>query len=898
MASSADRKVISYVADVQDVKSKLKELQRLNSKFSKGVGTGMSKEFKQVGKSLGSIKTSEAKKGLNDLANTSTKTSQTFKKLDGSLVSVTKSTRVNAKGVAKTTTAYKDLDQNTVSLGQNIGRLAKRAALTIPLWLALRGTMQAVIGTFKDGAKALLEEDKAFQKAKRNHQGTTTQIDGNFKRLQESALELSLITGESVSDITTAFQRFATTGLDFETSMAGATASTKAAILLFGETEQIANAVARAFRILGGRTNEYTSKGEELEAFLAQIAELWKDNAFEIDEFSAAFERFATQARSSNISLKETATLLSTLQTAGVRGTRAGRLLSTAVLKMDKNFDMFGKTLGVNLKSTNSTFERLRMVTRAIDELNASNPIAASQAISNLFGIRAGTVTKALVVMGKTLDANAEKVSSIKLFNAEFKEQNKQLHRLAKQFTNINTQIKKAFVSGVIGGTEFNNTLMLINDTLRLVQINAKEIGPAMADGLSLAGVFKEFNKVASVLATIRPLIEGLSNGFDKESLDNYIDSLKNIPRSLLSGYSAAEDLSNSILRTLGITDALVTKEEKLAKLKKDEQEASDLIYNAIKASPEQEQDIAQKVLNIKLDQLKAQGALNSQLLKAKSILIDRLGIEEQTIDKISRQLELEQSLSEEKRLQSKLGSDSLVLFKIAKEHGVDTAKQIGEVLSGDVDFSNFVRRGGEVVDIFKDKFASVFEQQQAEAFFKGNTVPGLEDLRGGSGIKIEEQAIRGKTNATDAIIALSKSLSKFTSLEKIQANTMRVTAQNVEIASENKIASNAGLNNVIPNGLPTPKNAITNADFVSSIPTPKNAITNADFTNVPKRPGTLTNADLTSGSSKQETNLNFASGSFILHGGATEKDAELVKKAVKEAIKQVDNKYLGKQAI
>ncbi len=898
MASSADRKVISYVADVQDVKRKLKELQRLNSKFSKGVGTGMSKEFKQVGKSLGSIKTSEAKKGLNDLANTSTKTSQTFKKLDGSLVSVTKSTRVNAKGVAKTTTAYKDLDQNTVSLGQNIGRLAKRAALTIPLWLALRGTMQAVVGTFKEGAKTLIEQDKAFQKAKRNLQGTTTQIDANFKQLQQSALELSLITGESVADITTAFQRFATTGLDFETSMAGASASVKAAILLFGETEQIANAVARAFRILGGRTDEYASKGEELEAFLAQIAELWKDNAFEIDEFSSAFERFSTQASVSNISLKETAILLATLQTAGIRGSRAGRLLSTAALKMNKNFDMFGKTLGINLKSVDSTFDRLRMVTGAIAELNKTNPVAASQAVSKLFQIRGGQTVQALTVMGDTLDANIKKISGLKTFNEEFKEQNKQLHRLVKQFKNLNTEIAKGFVSGVVGGKKFNSTLGLINDMLRLIQLNAKSLGPAMAEGFDLSGVFKQFNNAASVLGTINPLITGITKGFDKKNIDNFIESLKKIPRTFITGYSAAEGLSDSILKSLGITKELVTEEEKLAKLKKAEKEANDEIYNAIEASPEQTQDIAQTILNIKLSQLKTQGALNSQLLKAKSILIERLGIEEQTIDKISRQLELEQSLSEEKRLQSQLGSESLILFKIAKEHGVDTAKQIGEVLSGDVDFSNFVRRGGEVVDIFKDKFASVFEQQQAEAFFKGNTVPGLEDLRGGSGIKIEEPAIRGKINTTDAIIAMSKALSKFTSLEKIQANTMRVTAQNVEIASENKIASNAGLNNVIPNGLPTPKNAITNADFVSSIPTPKNAITNADFTNVPKRPGTLTNADLTSGSSKQETNLNFASGSFILHGGATEKDAELVKKAVKEAIKQVDNKYLGKQAI
>ena len=78
-------------------------------------------------------------------------------------------------------------------------------------------------------------------------------------------------------------------------------------------------------------------------------------------------------------------------------------------------------------------------------------------------------------------------------------------------------------------------------------------------------------------------------------------------------------------------------------------------------------------------------------------------------------------------------------LFDIAKTQGVNIAKQVSDVLSGSMDFSQFVRKGGAAVDIFKKEFSDIYEQQQAIAFFKGSSVPGEKALRGGSRIGIQE---------------------------------------------------------------------------------------------------------------------------------------------------------------
>ena len=108
-----------------------------------------------------------------------------------------------------------------------------------------------------------------------------------------------------------------------------------------------------------------------------------------------------------------------------------------------------------------------------------------------------------------------------------------------------------------------------------------------------------------------------------------------------------------------------------------------------------------------------------------------------------------------------KLGSDSIKLFEIAKEHGTDVAKKIGDVLAGNVDFSTFAKKGGKELDAFKDKFANLFKQKQAEAFFKGEKIPGeggfnfsTKRLSGGAGIDIQEDlTARAKRYSPEAEI-------------------------------------------------------------------------------------------------------------------------------------------------
>lgn len=188
----------------------------------------------------------------------------------------------------------------------------------------------------------------------------------------------------------------------------------------------------------------------------------------------------------------------------------------------------------------------------------------------------------------------------------------------------------------------------------------------------------------------------------------------------------------------------------------------------------EEQQSISKLLLANKIDELKLQGATNSQIAKATILGTKQLDIKEDTLSLLKQELDLEKAIKEEKRLQNRLGSDSIKLFEIAQTEGVQVAKEIGDVLAKNVDFSSFAQRGGRAFEVFKTQFEDLFKQQQAEQFLiTGDRVSGLPDLRGGTDIAIQEEALRrvSPLNRTGLQTAQQRAEQQFQKLGKIETN-------------------------------------------------------------------------------------------------------------------------------
>lgn len=810
MADSTSQKIIQYVADISDVLQNLNTLNQANQHIASNIGQDFSKSAKSIGHSFGKISKTEIidNKGALQSITVLDRVSQKIKDVDGSLGQYTKTIKTNKDGTRSVTNEFQKLDQNTVSLGDNISRLVKRAALTIPVWFAIRGSISALNTTIRDGISDIVEQDRALQKAKLNIQGTADSIDANFGVLKKAALELSLKTGKSVETIINSFQKFATVGFDFETSLQGANGAVKLSTLLFGDATEEANAFARSMRVLVDRSDSTASAGQQIQEAMALTAELWKTNAFEINEFTNDLEKFAGTAKTTNITTQETISLLATLSTAGLRN-RGGQLLRTSIQKLLENLDKLAGTLGVRVNpQLDTTFSVLMKVITELERLQQTTGTLGSttEVISEIFGgVRGGEVVRALIALRGELQKNISILPDLKKFNNEFEEQNKQINRLVEQFHNANREIGKAFVVGITGGDDFRDSLEKIVDRLKEIQKEANSVGVVLQETFDFGALIKGQPFI------IRLFDDATKKGIEEASKQvegQFSIIFEKINKSFRPGVLSVKELRDLLIDITtvgakrlkldeGTYDRLVQQlQSQIAILditkQINEENAKD---DNVVIELSKQQDIAKLLLADELSRLKTQGIFNSEILKSTDILSKKLGIEEQSIDILERQLEKEKAINEEKRLQSRLGSDSIKLFKIAQEQGVDIARQIGEVLAGDVDFELFVRKGNKAAEIFKDQFSDLFESKQAEQFFRGeriSTLPkkgtsgfdfnifqtekqkiDLEKLRGGYRIPIQEEAIRGlpEQRFSDATIRFAEAVNIFKQIELTKDN-------------------------------------------------------------------------------------------------------------------------------
>ena len=314
--------------------------------------------------------------------------------------------------------------------------------------------------------------------------------------------------------------------------------------------------------------------------------------------------------------------------------------------------------------------------------------------------------------------------------------------------------------------------------------------------------------------------------------------------------------------------------------------EIEDQVVARAKLEKEQKDTVGKLIIEAEKNKLKAIGASNSELLKRDAILKKQFKMEEDGITLLQKQLELQQAITEEKRLTNNVSSESLKIFEIAEEQGTKVAKIIGDVLSGDIDIGRFAKTGerelknrkeneergfkisSELSDtakafkIFKEQFSDLFAGIQAESFFKGKPVPGKPSLIGGAGISTVEQFGKRPTGVFDAAASLAKSKAEFELLR----------LQKPKEAKKNFVSSYIP---PAPPIMPVPSiqqaMGLTRADLLAQQATDTAAVTNNSY-------------------------LNFAEGSFVIHGSPDKSTIKEIEKAVRSATVGIKNQLVGKQ--
>lgn len=467
--------LIQFLAQAKGVKETQIDADRLSKSLNK-VGLDAGK--------MGRIIGTEVVSSLDKQNKLSQKAVVSFNNMSGGITKAS----FDLSNMAKVTRVA---STSTLPLIENLTRLAERAVLTIPLWLALRGVILGGITIFTDGAKSIMDLDEALKNAQLEVQG---QLSGGglssfMDELRESATALSKETGEGPEKIVEAFRKFATAGIDAKTSLAGMNTAVKGATATMGDSVEIATLLADVYNQMGDTITEVSGAQNKFNFIMGTIATLMPTNTFTVQEFSEALKNFVGTAKAANLTLDQTFVLVASSATAMQRGARGGTQLASAFGQLSKNTkeirDFLGKSDISNLSQFEIFFEVLSKASKDINSGGAETNNILKQ-IEELFGNRGGRDVKALAANLGQFVGELDRLSKlspadrqlelIERFGTATEKIVLQLNR-TKQIAN---DLVRTFITSATGTTDFIEALKKINEELERMKPLAETVGQAI----------------------------------------------------------------------------------------------------------------------------------------------------------------------------------------------------------------------------------------------------------------------------------------------------------------------------------------------------------------------------------------------------------------------------------
>ncbi len=166
--------------------------------------------------------------------------------------------------------------------------------------------------------------------------------------------------------------------------------------------------------------------------------------------------------------------------------------------------------------------------------------------------------------------------------------------------------------------------------------------------------------------------------------------------------------ISKDWQKVLDLTQEHVITQEELVNLNK-------MVNNIQIERLKMVENMIQQLINHEVELMEIRGLSGSQLVMAKTAIEDAVLGRTDELREMERMLELEREVTKEKQAQRGLSSESVRLWKVAQQAGVDVATNIARLLRGQIDISDLTKREE---DIFRKQFRTRWEQIQAQKFF------------------------------------------------------------------------------------------------------------------------------------------------------------------------------------
>ncbi len=275
--------------------------------------------------------------------------------------------------------------------GINIPKLMARAAVTIPIWAALRASVLALPNALAAAGKEWLTFQTEMSRVATATRGSAQTL----KILEDGIVSFTKTTGASFKDAASAVYALGSAGLTASQQLAGLPAVMNLAIGTFGDIEQSAKLLSGIFNVFGKSLTGVTTDFEKFQKIANVLSYTYALQQVELDELATALGYVSSVGNLVNVSFEDMTATIGFLNSSLLKGSKAGTALLNAFIEIAQKPQKL-RELGIDIDTSKPVEFR-----KVMEDLNkqfggASLSLGDLNKLIDIFGNRGG---KAIAVI-------------------------------------------------------------------------------------------------------------------------------------------------------------------------------------------------------------------------------------------------------------------------------------------------------------------------------------------------------------------------------------------------------------------------------------------------------------------------------------------------------------------
>lgn len=384
------------------------------------------------------------------------------------------------QGQTKVMTGAKTATQD---YGAVVGNLAKRALLTIPVWLLLRTVFMGLIRTIGDIVRSNVQFEEQMARVRTVMHGTATVIEADMARIKSTILDTALKSRLSIEKLAEGFYFLRTANLSSQQALDAFIPAVNLAVGTGNELAETTRALAGVYNTMGKAITENMTDLEAFNHIADVLAFTYATQDVQLSELIASYSKFAPYVSGLDDSFTDVVTTLGFLNTRLLRAGRAGRLTGRSIIQLSKNAEKLASIFGITFDADKpiNFVNTMRQIHQA---LNTGTKLTEKQsrAIQETFATRGAVPIRlllesfdewndALKLAGENAEGFAEKMNDIRMGTVSA-----QAQRMKSIFSVLGNEL----ISGASGSGSFAETLKVLNDVLAQSRNGFRLVGTAI----------------------------------------------------------------------------------------------------------------------------------------------------------------------------------------------------------------------------------------------------------------------------------------------------------------------------------------------------------------------------------------------------------------------------------